>query len=486
MGIPAYFSFIIRAYPHIRRRALGAAPVDEFYMDCNSVIYEAFRAGGGGDVISATVARIAEIVKIVSPKALLYIAFDGTAPLAKIVQQRERRFKTAAAAAAGGDATLETLQITPGTEFMSRLMTAVKDYFMDSTKYRAGAAAVIVSGSDEAGEGEQKIFQYVRGRGARAGRAVLYGLDADLFMLSLFHKEYFDDLVVFREGSAEFPPDIIDIKRLARHIADAGAADMRQYLFMCFFLGNDFIKKLSVLNLRRTGMNILLNLARGSRGRPMVVGAGGEPPVIHWKNVGIFLSRLAEREHALMLEMFAERDEMEARECDPKSPLLHRAAEHYIAPAEAGWEVRYYMALFGIDVTTPAGRDELRAVCLNYLEALEWTLKYYTVGCPNWGWTYRHHYAPLIKDLICFIPTRAAEFVAAQPAAPVTPARQLALVFPPAAAARWITDAETRAWIEDHKEQLYMAGDDLEMSYSFATYDWECHPKLPPVWGLVH
>ena len=55
-------------------------------------------------------------------------------------------------------------------------------------------------------------------------------------------------------------------------------------------------------------------------------------------------------------------------------PIKNRELEKYINPNQQGWENRYYKTLFEIDITD----DYRRKICINYLEGLEWTFKYYT------------------------------------------------------------------------------------------------------------
>ena len=40
MGIPSYFSFIVKNHPKIIKR-FNASPVSRLYLDCNSILYEA-------------------------------------------------------------------------------------------------------------------------------------------------------------------------------------------------------------------------------------------------------------------------------------------------------------------------------------------------------------------------------------------------------------------------------------------------------------
>ena len=44
MGIPSYFSYIVKNHPEIIKKLLkGDMTINNLYMDCNSIIYDSVR-----------------------------------------------------------------------------------------------------------------------------------------------------------------------------------------------------------------------------------------------------------------------------------------------------------------------------------------------------------------------------------------------------------------------------------------------------------
>ena len=75
----------------------------------------------------------------------------------------------------------DTNQITPGTNFMNQLNTFLKNKCKDLP------IPYIISDSNEPGEGEHKIMKYIDNL-PQSSNSVIYGLDADLIMLSMLRK----------------------------------------------------------------------------------------------------------------------------------------------------------------------------------------------------------------------------------------------------------------------------------------------------------
>ena len=103
MGIPSFFSFIVKNHSNtLRKLSSNPIKVDNLYLDCNSIIYDAFYKMDTTTItedisyyiISCVIQTIKEYINLLKPTNNLMIAFDGVAPVAKLEQQRSRRFKS--------------------------------------------------------------------------------------------------------------------------------------------------------------------------------------------------------------------------------------------------------------------------------------------------------------------------------------------------------------------------------------------------------
>ena len=106
MGIPSYFSYIVKNHPSlIKKFVSNQMAINNLYLDCNSIIYDVVKkhdfassriaADNAPAIITGIIAQIEEYIRCIQPTTTVFIAFDGVAPVAKMEQQRARRYKSA-------------------------------------------------------------------------------------------------------------------------------------------------------------------------------------------------------------------------------------------------------------------------------------------------------------------------------------------------------------------------------------------------------
>ena len=102
MGIPSYFSYIVKNHRNIIKRYNRLSfNINNLYLDCNSIIYDTLREIAfknkkdyETELINKVCEKIEYYISIIKPNQRVFIAFDGVAPVAKLEQQRNRRYKS--------------------------------------------------------------------------------------------------------------------------------------------------------------------------------------------------------------------------------------------------------------------------------------------------------------------------------------------------------------------------------------------------------
>jgi 5'-3' exonuclease len=466
MGIPSYFSHVVKNHGSIVQK-FTPRRVNNLYLDSNSIVYDVvnkLETKTDATIINGVITKLEEYIALIKPTRNILIAFDGVAPLAKMDQQRQRRYKSKPTGQ------WNTTAITPGTDFMNELNYRIRRHFTDPAKY--GATNIVLSLSDRAGEGEHKLFQYIRDfpEQHKEDTTVVYGLDADLIMLSLNHVHLNSNIFLFREAPhfmKDLEPEsnyVMDIRQLSQSLG----MPTNDYLFICFFLGNDFMPHFPAANIRTGGLDKMQLAYTG----PIVYDNGGK---IKWANVRTMVQRLADQEEAYLLAEMKLRDKHAKRVIEDAEELLlpmsDRRLELYINPGQPGWQERYYKALFDIDIDDTRRKQ----ICVNYLEGLEWTMKYYTKGCADWRWSYKYDYPPLFCDLVKYVPRFDMELVTNRECKPVSPTTQLSYVLPKTSLNLLPPNVRERLL----KTNMY-AGEG-KLVWAFCKYTWEAHVQLPDV-----
>ena len=366
MGVPAFYRWLSERYPKIVLDLLEAKSVDpsvpldltkpspnqiEFdnlYIDMNGIIHPCSHPEDRPapkteeEMFRNVCYYVDRLFAAVRPRKLLFLAIDGVAPRAKMNQQRARRFKAVKEIREKEEAMDEVRKemvaqgmkvppkpakawdsnvITPGTPFMDRLAKYLRFYIAERQN-RVPAwknVMVLLSDSNEPGEGEHKIMIYIRAQRSLPGydpnqKHILHGLDADLIMLALAtHEADFTILreeVLFGRKKAEARQRARKAKEDALNAMDGHSGEpglpnsdvvtmkplqmlrvpvLREYLriefdvlsqpgvlpfpydferivddfvFLCFFVGNDFLPHLPSLDIREGAITFLFDTYR--------------------------------------------------------------------------------------------------------------------------------------------------------------------------------------------------------------------------------
>ena len=256
--------------------------------------------------------------------------------------------------------------ITPGTPFMDILAASLRYWCAYKLNTDPGWAKmkIIISDASVPGEGEHKIMDFVRAQRASPNhdpntRHVIYGLDADLIMLSLAtHEPHFRVLredVFFQDSKARLCKlcgqkgheasqckgevkkkdgdfDEKDSGHTLKPFIWLHVAVLREYLaveldvpnlpfrwdleraiddwiFLCCFVGNDFLPHLPALEIRENGINTLTALWKDNL--PIMNGYVTKDGHVDLERAQVIMSGLAKQEDGIFRRRKQQEDRRE-------------------------------------------------------------------------------------------------------------------------------------------------------------------------------
>ena len=542
MGIPSYFKHIILNHRAIIKELNtlienNDSTLTNLYLDSNSIIYDVVHSLDTQTntdsfvpdslvpdslVIQKVIEKIIYYIKLVKPTGRVIVAFDGVAPMAKMKQQRNRRYLSSIQnAILNTRKKWDTTAITPGTKFMENLSKSIEDRFKFSTS-EFNVEFFKISTSNECGEGEHKIYKYIRSNSDYHSNTitVIYGLDADLIMLSLTHSHLTKQIFLFRDtphfitgidNTLDTKKNyIMDIHELSNEIVFELTSSSQKvsvynnhniniltdYIFICFFLGNDFMPHFPALNIRNGGIHKLTEAYKHivSKNNIHLCNKTNNGRInVNWKILRKIVEYLSSKEVEYISDEYKKRDKTEIylrnhnkndnlqTQTDKEYklsniPKQNREIEKYINIEEIGWEKRYYKTLFDIDIDDERKRD----ICVCYLEGLEWNINYYINGCMNWKWYYPYFYPPLLQDLFKYIPMfdtkLIKEGIEVEESLPALV--QLSYVIP--SSSLYLLPEKIRFALKKNPE--YFQNDEcVDIVWAFCSYFWESHVKLKEI-----
>ena len=389
MGVPSYFSYVLRKHRHILKEK-HFIRCDILYLDSNSLIYDSI---SDDNIHKSVYDKVLNIISMFKPKKT-YVVFDGMAPMAKMHQQKERRYKSyVTKQVLDIKSGFNTNQITPGTEFMNHLDTYLNKQFRKHKN-------IIYDGPNNKGEGEHKIYNQLKKEPIKYNH-VVYGLDADLIMLSLMAYPY--RIYLYRETNhftylnwvVETKEYVLDIHKLAEQLSHIMKLPLKSavqnYCMLCFLCGNDFLPHSPSLNIRNNVIEYLLDVYSN------IGTLINTDNTINWDNMSVLFYQLSLKEDNLIKQEVKWKESRTISNITAEDRLNHlpmtdMTIEHRLIKSPK----KYNEILFGTIDDAP--------ICKNYIDMLHWCWNYYNGVLLDNVKHYSSPYTPSFKSLLKHMP----------------------------------------------------------------------------------
>lgn len=448
MGIPFFYGNLIKQHPNISKISLGNTHINTFYLDYNGIIHPVLhkyltlhnnQLDNEQDFFDFLWEETLQIIGTISPDNV-NICVDGVAPLAKIVQQRKRRYVSFVEKQ--GSNGFDTNIVTCGTPFMERLCRFLGD------KCRHHGFVF----DDNNGEGEHKIFEYIHRSPDET--VLIHGLDADLILLSLMSDCQKIFLVRENNNNKNEQTTYIDIQVLRKIILSEFQC-INSYVVLYTLLGNDFIPHPITVNLSMHGIMDRLKTLHKQFG-PLVRETGD----IDHECLTNILMALASTEDNDILNLYKKYD-------DDGAVKLKKSNN---------WRKTYYNDVIYC--------KDPKMASYKFVQGIYWTYSYYNKRNHklHHSWFYPYYGAPTMQDIaniaICesnFQPTEATN----DPVTTYIPKEiKLLIVLPKAS--KHILPEHLRDYMDNPEKGLtYMYPDKFKMIKLFKKHQWEYVPILP-------
>lgn len=370
MGIPHFLSLIANNKTIIYELS---TIINYLFIDANCILH-CITFKNENDLITKFKNTIIELIDIIKPTNMLFIAIDGVVPFAKIIQQKKRRYNTLA----NGTKDLFSLEFSPGSNFMKKLHNELLT-FIDHIKNTYNID-VIYTSYLEKGEGEHKIYNYIKSNNISNKNIVIYSADSDLVLLSCISKYTNNNNIYVTKYTQDISKYIPCIKsdKLLYFIDINALCDMLfkdintlfDYIIIFIFVGNDFVPPISGLINDGHPFKILIDTYE------------------NLKNIDIYYRIFKSNK---------------IDTCNFKiyiKNLLNALNNENINTVFDYQE--YYTHCFGIYDYI---EEDTKTIVKNYINGIAWYFNYYTNYTPEtYTWHYPYSSAPLLKDILEHMP----------------------------------------------------------------------------------
>lgn len=455
----------------------------------------------------------------------LYIAIDGVAPMGKILQQRQRRYKYLFDSSIKlnefnikdkveishideqgisiPNKPLSSIELTPGTDYMERIHLKMLEYLEELQKQKIKC---IYSSYHEEGEGEHKILQYIKRNLTLKDTIIIYGLDADLLFLAMgVGKDY--DLYVMREtqifNNKELNFDeiidynYVEIKQLHKLIENFNI-DTNDFIVLCYLVGNDFLPNLLSLDIKKGGLDKLLtayeklkelnlkNFCSLSRVMPdnrIKINHEMFKELIKlllwtekWIWTNINRDKILEQKDKETVENIRYHKQISKQENLNNFVMGTTSNTDGLNKIEFSSKLEYYNYYFGTNNLT-IDTKLIKRMVSDYITGIEWCVNYYLNDCISWSWGYNFLVAPLISDIVNYYPKK---ILISESKCQLNPIEQLILAIPTETYQYVISNTIINS-ISKNKRIGYMFPKSFDIDINKESLYWKCQVKIPIV-----
>ena len=397
-----------------------------------------------GGIVDVIMEELIGLIETVRPKRLVYIAADGVAMKAKIVQQRQRSFKS------GSDThPFNRNKVKPGTQFMtmvcSEIRSRLKQYAKengDDTDVGEFPSKIEFSDDSDPGEGEHKIVKMFnkkpnQRRGFDREVDIVYSPDADMHFLMMLHSNPQSDNVVIMRHAFKQPPkeddeepqeqpkyEYFHTSEISKVLRKTGFPEIRDFLFVCIFGGNDFVPSLPCFKYGDGNVfGELVSAYRRTFGIDKGRGSIYDGDNIMWSNVVKYLQSLESvsqtflerggNKQIMRPDLYYDEKTGEDRRSKVLEWSMSDSEEGNAKFSQAFFNQRYKSYIFGTFHNRELGREDITYdltpdMVRSYLEGFLWVMEYYSNQGQgvNHDWCYPFHYAPDVPDIKNYVETK--------------------------------------------------------------------------------
>jgi hypothetical protein len=524
MGVPIFFSHILKKYKKSNFVFKEKVEdIDWFLIDTNCLIhpicFQVLADHQDNDNINfkslenkmmiAVIEYIEKLIQHVDPKVGVYIAIDGPVPAAKMKQQRQRRFRSV-----HDKVIFDKLKkkynkeigyywnnssISPGTKFMNKLHQRILDWCNKNKSLK-----IIYSSANSAGEGEHKLLTFIKENNKQKifYKYVTYGLDADLIFLMLLTK--LDDVYLLREAhhfdSKEKNQDelnYVSIKIMKDCIFDSFNSELDEnislnqkvlnkdriiadFIFLCYFLGNDFLPHLHALDISKNGIEYLIKIyieTYVNQFDYMLCGLH-----VNQEFLKMFIEKLAEQEDDILVKNHANKKKYFCNDPEPYEKekfkiehLLFKVNDPIGIGVNSDYRKNYYKHNYG--VSDDELEEFVEKLVKNYLIGVQWVTNYYFDDVCSWNWYFQYDYPPFISDISKYLITMTD--ITFKLGKPVAPLEQLLIILPPQSS-YLLPKPFVKITTNTNCTLAYLYPQDFHVDFLYKKKYFEGIPLLPP------